>query len=639
MLFPLSLMSVSVSLAIILFCCFFMAKYRQIFDKIKFPIAIFTVLAGLTLYTIGYMPADAESTGPVQFFSAAFQALFSTCRVFIMESDISEVNEAAANNIFYVYSLRLVHTLGALLTIMTILSTVGIKFISRLKLTLGNGGQIYIFLGFNEASLNMIKSLRAGDKSRYYIVVESLQDGEEDGDLLIKLREDRFILIDAVWQDLTSLKKLHIPKRLISKEVHIFALSSDENKNVKVILTLLRQVQNDGMDENKIKFYVNTTDESAEKYFDIVNKEKNTDFEVKTFNIPDLAARQLFETYPIHDYLPLNIATATALSGFTIFIAGLGSTGVEVLRKSIYLGQFVGGDYRSVITDVEMAKKRGQLFNKFPGLKNNYYIETNEAEPGSEKFYDVLEHNIGTINYIVIALENDKLNIETAIEIQRLVNRSPNHKNPIIAVHITNSEDFEHLAKSMQLPNIRFFGRRSDIFTENIIINEAMDSMARKMNSLFNSIYDIEPADNWRDLDTFTKDSNRSAASNIATKLKLLSLEMRKKSEQSAKTAVNLNDYLTGERLENLSKQEHLRWNAFHFASGWVTWPLNQTDGAKKAKDIINRRHACLVSWDKLDEVTLRFNQNPSYKQLDREQVKNIPRILEHAGYEVFEKN
>jgi hypothetical protein len=166
-----------------------------------------------------------------------------------------------------------------------------------------------------------------------------------------------------------------------------------------------------------------------------------------------------------------------------------------------------------------------------------------------------------------------------------------------------------------------------------------MDSMARKMNALFNSLYNIEPADNWRDLDVFTKESNRSAASNIATKLRLLNLGMREKTGDNNRPAVNLSEYLTGERLENLSKQEHLRWNAFHFASGWVTWPLNQTGNAKKAKDLINRRHACLVSWEELEEVTLRFNQIPSYQDLDREQVKNIPMIIEHAGYEVYERN
>ena len=76
MLFPLSLVSVSVSLTIILFCCFFMAKFRQVFDKIKIPIAIFTVLAGLP-YTTGLMPIGAESYDSIEFFSIAFRALFS----------------------------------------------------------------------------------------------------------------------------------------------------------------------------------------------------------------------------------------------------------------------------------------------------------------------------------------------------------------------------------------------------------------------------------------------------------------------------------------------------------------------------------------------------------------------------------
>ena len=150
------------------------------------------------------------------------------------------------------------------------------------------------------------------------------------------------------------MKKLRIPKRLLNRELHIFALSSNESINARVILAFLKQAQTGKMDENKIKFYVNTTDESAEKYFEIVNKEKNTDFEVKTFSIPDITARQLFETYPIHDCL-LWIQNWQALSGFTI-LCRVWSGWYGDIAKSIYLGQFIGGDYRAVITDGEMTK-------------------------------------------------------------------------------------------------------------------------------------------------------------------------------------------------------------------------------------------------------------------------------------------
>lgn len=70
MLFPLSLMSLSVSLVIVVISCFFMAKFRHIYDRIKIPLAIFTVIAGLILYTIGYIPTDSNE--PLEVFLQLF---------------------------------------------------------------------------------------------------------------------------------------------------------------------------------------------------------------------------------------------------------------------------------------------------------------------------------------------------------------------------------------------------------------------------------------------------------------------------------------------------------------------------------------------------------------------------------------
>ncbi len=683
MLFPLSALSILTSVILILLCCFILARYRQLFDRLKFPLAVLTVIGGLILYTIGYMPVDGivqwgsqgnGNTGAdgLLISTVALRAIYSTCRIFIMESDFGDINEALKSNGFYLMAITMVHTLGVMLTVMTVLSFIGMKFLSRMKLFFASAKQVYIFLGLNEATENLIKCLKKNGKSRCFIVIENLKDREEDGDLIQKLREDRLIILDHSWETITSLKKLQIPGRLLNNEVHLFALSDDENKNARAALTLLKEAQKANMSDDRLHFYINTADEGVEKTFDAFNQEHDTHYDLKVFNLPDLTARQLFEAYPIHDFVPLDTSLAKACSGFTLFLAGLGPTGIEILRKSLYLGQFMGGDYRAILIDSKMAQKRGLLFNKYPGLKGNYQIETFEAEPGCEAFYEVLEKNIQTINYIAVALGDDAKNMETAIEIQRLIKRSQCFKQPIIAVHIRQQEEFEHLEKSELLPNIRFFGRSSDIFTESIIINESMDRMARKMNALFNSIYHMEPADNWGSLDAFTKESNRSASSNIATKLRLLGLKMVEKGidrasegengteediklenikemreaefEASTRDAasavkrVNLADYLVGERLDNLARQEHLRWNAFHYASGWTTWPLSQTGESKKAKDLKNKRHACLVSWDELVPVTEHFNQNPTYQDLDYEQVKNITMILEHVGYEVYER-
>ncbi|MCX7774015.1 MAG: hypothetical protein N2376_12975, partial [Clostridia bacterium] len=476
-----------------------------------------------------------------------------------------------------------------------------------------------------------------------FIVLECIDHEEENADIVQKLREDRFILIDRDWEDITSLKKCGIPARMFSKEVHVFALSEAYNKNVKVTLGLMAQAKKDRIAEDKLHFYISTSEEGIEKIFETTNLENGTSYEFKVFKLADITARQLFQTYPIHDYIDVDTTTARATSDFNLFIAGLGETSVEILRKSIYLGQFIGGSYRAVVADEDMSRKKGLLFNQYPELKTHYQIETYESQPGSEAFFEVLERNIKGLRYIVVALENDRRNIETAVEIQRLVKRAQIEKDVLIAVHIRKHEEFEHLEGTDILPNVRFFGRSSELFTESIIINESMDRMSRKMNALFNEIYHIKPADNWGTLDAFTKESNRSAAANFATKLHLLGLEMveRGKADErqvSDRKRVDLRDYLTGERLFNLGMQEHLRWNAFHFASGWTTWQLKDTGDSKKAKDLKNKRHACLVTWDELLEVTRHFNQNPSYQDLDFEQVKNIPMILESVGYDVLER-
>lgn len=641
MLFPLSALSILLALMIILLCCFIMARFRRAFDKLKLPLAILTVIGGLTVYAVGYMPADA--TEPYDLWSVTLRALFSTCRIFIMESDIESVNEALHSNVYYLTVASIIHILGAMLTVMTVLSLYGMKFLSRLRLLLANARQVYLFLGYNEATECLIKSLKEKDDSRLYIVVEDLEDQDNDGELLEKLREEAFILLDDDWEQLESFKQLRIPSRLLKSELHIFALSDEENQNVHTIYRLFSQSSLKGVENQAIHIYINTRDEGIEKTLEAMNRENATQHEFKVFSLPDLTARQLFQSYPIHDVVPMDTTKAVALSGFTLFLAGLSPTGVEVLRKSLYLGQFVGGEYRAIVTDQAMTQKRGYLFNKYPELEENYNIETYEASPGTVEFYKILQENLSTIQYIVVALGDDQTNMETAIEIQRLIHRSYLSKPPMIAVHIREQEEFEHFRVSENLPNLRFFGRNMDIFTENIIINESMDRMARQMNALFNSIYHIDPADNWGSLDSFTKESNRAAAANIPTKLRLLGLEMVEKEmvkagEGDDVSPVNLSDYLEGERLDNLARQEHLRWNAFHYASGWTSWPLSQTGDAKKAKDLKNKRHACLVSWDELEEVTRHFNQQPTYQQLDYEQVKNICRILDYCGYEVYER-
>ena len=67
------------------------------------------------------------------------------------------------------------------------------------------------------------------------------------------------------------------------------------------------------------------------------------------------------------------------------------------------------------------------------------------------------------------------------------------------------------------------------------------------------------------------------------------------------------------------------------------TWARLQKEGSTKkikiAKDTQARRHACLVPWSDLDELSERENgltgRNVDYKQLDINNVLELPHLLQ----------
>lgn len=645
MLFPLTLTSILIILAIILVSCLFVARYRDIYEKIKIPLAVITFVGGLIIYTVGYLPEGALQKGigteeiqasiSPDYGAVTLRALFSTCRIFVLENDFSEVSPAAKSNQTYVLLFAIIHATALIITVLTLLSLFGFRFISRIQLFFSRSAETYIFFGLNEPAYRLIKNMRSCGKKRCIIVVENAANKrEEEQALAKKIRENRCILIDRDPYEIDSFGKLRLPKRLFRKKINAFLMSDYENANIKTAISLIKSIKRDKISCDKLILYIQSASEDTSCILETACRENGVTMEFKIFNVSDLIARQLMEICPIVDTMKIDIEQAVVKSNFNLFIAGFGPLGTEILRKCLYNGQFVGGNFKAIITDSAMNSKEGTFNNRYDAINRNYSVQFVQAEPGSLAFYDVLTKHIHELNYIVVALDNDLLSMETAIEIQRLIKRNCPDKAITLAVRITDRDEYARYENSAVMPNIHLFGGMPDIFTESIIINESMDVMARTVNTLYNRIYNVDPADNWQSVDAFTKESNRSAAMNMRTKLRLLGLEMTKKGAAGEKAA-NLDVYLAGQRLENLAKQEHMRWNAFHFASGWTTWELPQTDGAKKAKDSANKRHACLVPWEKLKDVTERFQQIPSYEGLDFFQVRHITAILDAAGFTV----
>ena len=161
---------------------------------------------------------------------------------------------------------------------------------------------------------------------------------------------------------------------------------------------------------------------------------------------------------------------------------------------------------------------------------------------------------------------------------------------------------------------------------------------------LLNSTYDTSERSDWEKwvaCDSFSKMSSRASAEFLPAFIKI--------SGSSKESMLNGEWIPTPEMQQVLGETEHLRWCAFHYAMGYTpmtpeqfeanaeTWARLQKEGSTKkikiAKDTQARRHACLIPWSDLDELSERENgltgRNVDYKQLDINNVLELPHLLQ----------
>ena len=178
-----------------------------------------------------------------------------------------------------------------------------------------------------------------------------------------------------------------------------------------------------------------------------------------------------------------------------------------------------------------------------------------------------------------------------------------------------------------------------NIFTTEYLSAEAPDRKAMILNAAYDHS-DRSTWEKWVACDSFSKMSSRASADFIPAFLRIAG---------TSRDEVLAGDWHpSDEMLQVLGETEHLRWNAFHFATGYRPMSKEEFEanarvwrqcraegkacGIKIAKNSRARTHACLIPWAELDELSDRENaitgRNVDYKQIDIDNVLTMPKIL-----------
>ena len=513
-----------------LIICAFMIRTKRSIEK--FSILLFTIVfvGSFTLYFIGYSQ-DKENN----IFISILRSIFSTGRLFLINDDYSYIKEIISDSsilssFWYTTFFWTVHVLALLWLTLAILSIFGRKIIQQVILMLKFGETIYVICGANSRSMCLLNSL-ASNKRRLIIIIDEKANNameEKIQDVGAIFLKDRLFDEGTISQNV--LKKIGLSNNLLKRKIKLFLFEDDEVYNISIAKAITMEANNCEFASGNLTIYV----ESNDKY--ILTDTEDTincgpvKYNVNIINEADLAARRLMDEYPVIHTMEVDTSTATIKDnkGCTILIVGFGKIGREVLFKSLCNGQFVNTfkkplPFNAIVVDSQWNHKAWPFRNMYPALEAEYPgIVYHPYSSNSDDFEKLLEEKLEDVNYIVIAIENDNDNLELAKNIKNFASKKGIELGKkIIAVHMRNQSNlFNDGNENSLFKNIKFFGEYESIFNEDTIINEKMDIVAQKINDHYNKTHGMDGK--WVDMSLFTKNSNRSAATHLRTKLQLI---------------------------------------------------------------------------------------------------------------------
>jgi hypothetical protein len=654
-----ALAAIYVLLIILIYIYRHYGRKEDFLDFIRKVLIPPTIAGGLMIYFIGYHVNHPHD----DFTYKILLSMFSTARLFILGNDLIEVTE----NVNAVYKLwfSIFSVSAALISTSLLVNLFGKKIKAKLQILFNRSAENYIFFGINEAGITLAKDILRKNSSAFIVFVQNLYK-DEDKSLLPSLSQSKILLIDkdSLMDSFElkheeflfharennhhnsqhetnhglSFKNMGLHRKIKNRPTHLFLLSESEDQNIHLSQVFVHELKQQNIKQTA-HIHIRTLTKDREEILDSWLRNEDKNIVIHQHNQSTIAATQLVTVNLPIDWLlqipqAVNTQTAMVNKDFTVMFIGFGMIGNAALRKFFEQGQFIGSQFKAIVVDQNMSAQKGRFIHRYPGIMDTLQdnIEFHEMKIGGVEFYELLKKNSSVVDYYVVGLGSDELNVQIAHDIKHVMNTTDSRYK--IFVQVINNNYYRSLNVSGDT-TIQVFGRDCDVFTESIILKRNMEKMARKIHGAYAENAPDYKRDSWDDLSKLTQESNISVAEHIHTKLRLVgySIEDIKQFENYEQFEKSLGEI----RMQNLAKTEHLRWNAFHFVNGWKKWDLKDIPKEyilnKSNKNEERKLHACLVSWDELVDVSSAFN-NEDYYLYDLACMKDIFRNIKEGLYE-----
>lgn len=604
------LLSCAVFLALILY----VALEQEQRERVTGVAFFLSAVGGIVIYGFSYSHGQS---GHMENMTAIIHTLVDVGRMFVGVNNegifLEALDETGLDSPSLSLLFWVVHFLAYYSMASAAVMALGKGAVRRLRIMLLSLRDVELIYGITENSLIYGKRLSANRRVSV-VFVGTASPAEET-----EIRQMGAIMFSddaAMTPKASFLKMLHMKKN----RLHLCALSESPDLNFNYAMRMMKL-----MHEANVKpEFTSLTLLGREESFggDLQADSDHYGYgEIKAFDNSELTARLLIQKYPVCNAVEFD-EDKKAITDVEVLVVGFKKTGQEVLKKLIANGQFEGSDFRAYVFDPELKDISGFFGARYKSLLKAYSVEMSTDGWQSENFCSFLQMHAHTLTYIVIAVDSMNLGGEIAGDIMELLIRE-GRDMPIyqccdgtVVCHRKGRES-----------------KYSNLYDADVLYSGHMDDLAMQINHYYHSP-DGSVSEQWLACDYFSRMSCRASADFAAVYLKRLNI-------------TSIED-ISEEQMENLAKTEHKRWCAFHYSMGYRSMSREEWEGRASeyrrqvssgqttliriSKDAATCRHACLIPWDELDELSARENEvtgkNVDYKQLDRDNVSVITNVL-----------
>lgn len=524
--------------------------------------------------------------------------------------------------------------------------------------------RLYIFWGVNRRSIRLARELSTEDPNGYSVfVVKPEINGEVNNEAEKLLHRSRSrselqkqigdirasVLITEqnlsdVEIDAFTWKKMGI--RLLdryiqnSANIHVLLLGEDENTNIYDALRMDNEVLWGSREKyEKVTIHCHARRVNANRLMEDVTHRRVLDIVDSSHLAIDLLKRDV-ENHPVNF---VNIENGLVTSPFRSLIIGFSECGQDALRFLYEFGAFVDATSK---TDAESDNKLDIIRSKFycdivdkqldPSAarwrhhasnlfeSHNYdeskRIRIHRMNYNSRMFYSsVLDKIIEELNYVVIAVGNDKESITLAIDILRFaikkgrVDLTKGKANKFrIYVRSYDPDMLKYLRKIEQhytVDNVKFiqiFGEEEALYTKKMLIDDEFTELGKIYQHQYEDCRVANHIDTYK-AEYWTERREKVFDQEGAELLKGLRDLHRKESQDRANalhalTKFAIRETITDKNSDRLRNKmgwlEHIRWEAAHEVMGYRCGD----------RDILRFQHDCMVPWQKLKTSTRNYD-------------------------------